>query len=189
MAEVKLDALRDQPRADALMRDAIRALVQWQSKVPADALPAFTDALLERDLALFPEWCVQREFGVGWTLAQQETWQRVCRQLVASAQAQPAMRRLLSSRWSVFMGEENLASAVRCNPFYETGRFKLSECQSCSNWSVDRMGLCPACTAQSAAIGARLPVTALIDQFYAQIVARGGKRWDTSSLINLLAHD
>ncbi|MEQ1700779.1 MAG: NAD(P)-dependent oxidoreductase [Ilumatobacteraceae bacterium] len=37
--------------------------------------------------------------------------------------------------------------------------------------------------------GARLPVTALIDQFYAQIVARGGKRWDTSSLINLLAKD
>lgn len=37
--------------------------------------------------------------------------------------------------------------------------------------------------------GARLPVTALIDQFYAQVVARGGKRWDTSSLIHLLAHD
>ncbi|MFZ2443543.1 MAG: NAD(P)-dependent oxidoreductase, partial [Ilumatobacteraceae bacterium] len=37
--------------------------------------------------------------------------------------------------------------------------------------------------------GARLPVTALIDQFYAQVIARGGKRWDTSSLIHLLAHD
>jgi 3-hydroxyisobutyrate dehydrogenase-like beta-hydroxyacid dehydrogenase len=36
--------------------------------------------------------------------------------------------------------------------------------------------------------GARLPVTALIDQFYAQIVARGGSRWDTSSLIDLLAN-
>jgi 3-hydroxyisobutyrate dehydrogenase-like beta-hydroxyacid dehydrogenase len=37
--------------------------------------------------------------------------------------------------------------------------------------------------------GARLPVTALIDQFYAQIIARGGSRWDTSSLIHLLAND
>ena len=37
--------------------------------------------------------------------------------------------------------------------------------------------------------GARLPNTALIDQFYAQVVARGGKRWDTSSLIHLLAND
>jgi 3-hydroxyisobutyrate dehydrogenase-like beta-hydroxyacid dehydrogenase len=37
--------------------------------------------------------------------------------------------------------------------------------------------------------GARLPMTALIDQFYAQVIARGGKRWDTSSLIQLLAND
>lgn len=36
--------------------------------------------------------------------------------------------------------------------------------------------------------GARLPVTALVDQFYAQVVDRGGARWDTSSLIHLLHH-
>ena len=32
-------------------------------------------------------------------------------------------------------------------------------------------------------------MTALVDQFYAQVIARGGKRWDTSSLIQLLAND
>ena len=37
--------------------------------------------------------------------------------------------------------------------------------------------------------GARLPVAALVDQFYAQVQARGGKRWDTSSLMHLLAND
>ncbi len=37
--------------------------------------------------------------------------------------------------------------------------------------------------------GARLPATALIDQFYAQVQARGGSRWDTSSLMHLLAKD
>ncbi len=31
--------------------------------------------------------------------------------------------------------------------------------------------------------GAELPVTALVDQFYAEIQAIGGGRWDTSSLI------
>ncbi|MEQ1866127.1 MAG: NAD-binding protein, partial [Micropepsaceae bacterium] len=31
--------------------------------------------------------------------------------------------------------------------------------------------------------GAKLPVTALVDQFYADVEAMGGKRWDTSSLI------
>jgi 3-hydroxyisobutyrate dehydrogenase-like beta-hydroxyacid dehydrogenase len=34
--------------------------------------------------------------------------------------------------------------------------------------------------------GARLPVAALVDQFYAEIQAMGGGRWDTSSLIALL---
>ena len=36
--------------------------------------------------------------------------------------------------------------------------------------------------------GARLPITALVDQFYAQVEARGGTRWDTSSLVHLLQH-
>lgn len=31
--------------------------------------------------------------------------------------------------------------------------------------------------------GARVPVAALVDQFYADVQAAGGKRWDTSSLI------
>jgi len=34
--------------------------------------------------------------------------------------------------------------------------------------------------------GARVPVTALVDQFYADVQARGGQRWDTSSLITRL---
>lgn len=34
--------------------------------------------------------------------------------------------------------------------------------------------------------GARLPVTALVDQFYADVQAMGGNRWDTSSLIQRL---
>ena len=34
--------------------------------------------------------------------------------------------------------------------------------------------------------GATLPISALIDQFYAQVQKMGGKRWDTSSLIALL---
>lgn len=37
--------------------------------------------------------------------------------------------------------------------------------------------------AESRRNGARLPVTALVDQFYAEVEAMGGKRWDTSALI------
>jgi 3-hydroxyisobutyrate dehydrogenase len=31
--------------------------------------------------------------------------------------------------------------------------------------------------------GAHLPVAAVVDQFYSEVQAMGGKRWDTSSLI------
>ncbi len=36
--------------------------------------------------------------------------------------------------------------------------------------------------------GARLPITALVDQFYSEVQAMGGQRWDTSSLIARLAN-
>ncbi|MEZ5298516.1 MAG: NAD(P)-dependent oxidoreductase [Ilumatobacteraceae bacterium] len=35
-------------------------------------------------------------------------------------------------------------------------------------------------------LGAQLPVTALVDQFYRRVIERGGSRWDTSSLVQLL---
>ena len=39
------------------------------------------------------------------------------------------------------------------------------------------------CLAEARHNGAELPVAALVDQFYADIVGMGGRRWDTSSLI------
>jgi 3-hydroxyisobutyrate dehydrogenase len=54
------------------------------------------------------------------------------------------------------------------------------------DWMRKDLGIC---LAESKNNGARLPVTALVDQFYAQVQARGGNRWDTSSLMTLLAKD
>jgi 3-hydroxyisobutyrate dehydrogenase-like beta-hydroxyacid dehydrogenase len=42
------------------------------------------------------------------------------------------------------------------------------------------------CLDEARRSGARLPVTALVDQFYADLIEHGGARWDTSSLIELL---
>jgi 3-hydroxyisobutyrate dehydrogenase len=39
---------------------------------------------------------------------------------------------------------------------------------------------------EAAKTGAQLPLTSLVDQFYSQVQAMGGGRWDTSSLIALL---
>jgi 3-hydroxyisobutyrate dehydrogenase-like beta-hydroxyacid dehydrogenase len=51
------------------------------------------------------------------------------------------------------------------------------------DWMRKDLGLC---LDESKRNGARLPVTALVDQFYADVQAMGGKRWDTSSLITRL---
>ena len=86
-----LDALQSATPAAAerLMRAALQALVQFQCKVSAETLPPFDEALLARELALFPEWCVQREFGISWTPIEHGRWQRTCRTLIDSALAQP----------------------------------------------------------------------------------------------------
>ena len=39
------------------------------------------------------------------------------------------------------------------------------------------------CLQQAKAVGIGLPVTALVDQFYAEVQSMGGNRWDTSSLL------
>jgi 3-hydroxyisobutyrate dehydrogenase-like beta-hydroxyacid dehydrogenase len=54
------------------------------------------------------------------------------------------------------------------------------------DWMRKDLGMC---LDEARKSGARLPVTALVDQFYAQIQARGGRRWDTSSLMHLLMKD
>ena len=54
------------------------------------------------------------------------------------------------------------------------------------DWMRKDLGIC---LEEANTNGARLPATALIDQFYAQVQARGGRRWDTSSLMHLLASD
>ena len=54
------------------------------------------------------------------------------------------------------------------------------------DWMRKDLGIC---LAEARHNGAALPITALIDQFYAQVQARGGGRWDTSSLMQLLVKD
>jgi 3-hydroxyisobutyrate dehydrogenase len=48
------------------------------------------------------------------------------------------------------------------------------------DWMRKDLGIC---LDQARASAAPLPLTALVDQFYADVQAKGGKRWDTSSLI------
>ena len=79
----------DAQNADRLFDDAVQALLAFQ-RLPMDApLPSYDDALLRRELQLFPEWYVQRHLGVELNEAQQAAWQRICALLIDSALAQP----------------------------------------------------------------------------------------------------
>ena len=54
------------------------------------------------------------------------------------------------------------------------------------DWMRKDLGIC---FEEARNNGARLPVTALVDQFYAGIQAKRGNRWDTSSLLRNLTRD
>jgi 3-hydroxyisobutyrate dehydrogenase-like beta-hydroxyacid dehydrogenase len=51
------------------------------------------------------------------------------------------------------------------------------------DWMRKDLGIC---LDEAKRNGAKLPVTAVIDQFYGEVQAVGGKRFDTSSLITRL---
>jgi aminoglycoside/choline kinase family phosphotransferase len=75
--------------ADTLFEQALQALVAFQ-KLPVEGqLPPYDDALLRRELQLFPDWYLQRHLGVELSAAQQAQWQQVCDLLVSSALQQP----------------------------------------------------------------------------------------------------
>lgn len=75
--------------ADALMSDAIDALIRWQLATRPGVLPAYDAALLRRELALFPDWYVTRHLGRTLSDAQAAALAQIDTLLVESALAQP----------------------------------------------------------------------------------------------------
>ena len=69
-----LDVIKQQPRTDAspqngevahsLYMQAVDALIGWQLASRPDVLPPYDDALLTRELALFPDWYVAQHRGI-----------------------------------------------------------------------------------------------------------------------------
>ncbi len=78
----------DENNAEQLFGEAIEALVRWQRATRVNELPAYDDALLRRELKLFPDWYVARHLKREFTPAQAATWQSMEDLLVGSALAQ-----------------------------------------------------------------------------------------------------
>lgn len=85
-----IDALND-GNADALFRDALDALVKWQLASRPDALPPYDEALLRRELGLFPEWYVARHLGTPLATEQQAALEGVQATLLRNLLAQPCV--------------------------------------------------------------------------------------------------
>jgi aminoglycoside/choline kinase family phosphotransferase len=83
-----LDALGD-GNADSLFRDALDALVKWQLASRPGTLPPYDEALLRRELNLFPDWYVDRHLGSPLSAPQRETLERMHTLLLGNILAQP----------------------------------------------------------------------------------------------------
>jgi len=83
-----LAALNDD-NADRLFRDATDALIRWQLASREDTLPPYDEALLRRELDLFPEWYIGRHLGIELGAQQRQSLETVFGLIIANNLAQP----------------------------------------------------------------------------------------------------
>jgi aminoglycoside/choline kinase family phosphotransferase len=77
--------------AAQLFGDAADALLRWQLATRPGTLPPYDEALLRREMNLFPEWYVGRHLQKTLSPAQGEALETIFRRLVESALAQPVV--------------------------------------------------------------------------------------------------
>ena len=82
-------AHRGDHTAHALYLDAIDALVKWQAASREGELPPYDEALLRRELDLFPEWYLGRHLRMTLDGAQRATLERAFRTILDNNLAQP----------------------------------------------------------------------------------------------------
>jgi aminoglycoside/choline kinase family phosphotransferase len=77
--------------AARLFSDATDALILWQLATRAGELPPYDEALLRRELNLFPEWYLSKHLRISLTEEQEQVLEKIFQLLVKSALAQPAV--------------------------------------------------------------------------------------------------
>lgn len=77
--------------AAALFADATDALLRWQLASRPGELPPYDEALLRREMNLFPEWYVGRHLQKDLSQAQKASLEKIFQLLVQSALAQPVV--------------------------------------------------------------------------------------------------
>ena len=81
----------DATNADELFRDAIDALIKLQLASRPDALPPYDEALLRREIDLFPQWYIARHLGMTLTADEREVLAGTAALILANNLAQPTV--------------------------------------------------------------------------------------------------
>jgi len=102
-----LQALNEK-NAFQLYADATDALIKIQLASRAEELPQYNEALLRRELELFPEWYIAKHLGVTLTMKQRDNLERTFKRILANNLAQPCVfvHRDFHSR-NLMLGETN----------------------------------------------------------------------------------
>jgi N-acetylmuramate 1-kinase len=87
----ELNAASGKNAAPQLFADATEALLRWQLATRAGELPPYDEALLRRELNLFPEWYVGRHLKKDLSASQKNSLESVFAVLIKSALAQPTV--------------------------------------------------------------------------------------------------
>lgn len=85
-----LSALTDE-NASSLFSDALDALIRWQLATRAGKLPPYDEALLRRELQLFPDWYVARHLRRELSASQSASLGQIFGRIVSANLAQPAV--------------------------------------------------------------------------------------------------
>lgn len=84
-----LDHISADPQcAPALYRQAIDSLLSIQTLSEPNKLPDYSDALLRQEMALFPDWFMQKHLGITWSQTEQKIWQDAQELLLKNIHAQ-----------------------------------------------------------------------------------------------------
>jgi aminoglycoside/choline kinase family phosphotransferase len=75
--------------ANSLYGDATSAIMQMQTRLDADDLPLYDEALLRQEMGLFREWFLEKLLGIEMNPQQQGMWQMTMDTLVKNALEQP----------------------------------------------------------------------------------------------------
>jgi N-acetylmuramate 1-kinase len=77
--------------ADALFRDALGTLIKWQLATRPAMLPPYDEALLRRELNLFPDWYIARHLKLELDAAQRQSLETMFQMILKSNLAQPTV--------------------------------------------------------------------------------------------------